>query len=244
MKYKLETIPVWDAFREEGECPFCLLMEKARERYVKYYLGNSAMNPETRVEVNKNGFCPEHFSQLLLARNPQHLGLIAHTHLQDWMADIDKSFPGGSGKGLLRGLTRKGTSPPEAFSAHVDQRKNSCLICDRIDRTLKRYTFTTVYLWKRNEENFRKTLSESKGFCLPHMKEMLLMAGEILNAKEQAEFFSFIKELQAKNLKRLEEEIKWFTQKFKSENHDKPWGTAEDAHYRVIQKLTGKMTPH
>ncbi len=244
MKYKLETIPVWDAFGEEGECPFCLLMEKARDRYVKYYLGNSAMNPETRVEVNRSGFCPEHFSQLLLARNPQHLGLIAHTHLQDWMTDINKSFPGGSGKSFLGSLNRKGTSPAALFSDHVDERKNSCLICDRIDRTLKRYTFTTIYLWKQKEEDFRDTLAESRGFCLPHMKELLLMAEEILSAKEQAEFFPFIKGIQEKNLKRLEEEINWFTQKFKSENHDKPWGTAEDAHYRVVQKLTGKITFH
>ena len=131
MKYKLETIPVWDALNENCECPFCILMEKAETRYVKYYLGNSAMNPETRVEVNKNGFCPEHFSALLLARSPQHLGLIAHTHLQDWMEDLDKRFPGSGGKSLVRKFGPKSSSPADAFSDHIDERKQSCLICDR-----------------------------------------------------------------------------------------------------------------
>ena len=28
MKYKLETIPVWDAFKENSECPLCTLEEK------------------------------------------------------------------------------------------------------------------------------------------------------------------------------------------------------------------------
>jgi hypothetical protein len=29
MKYKLEKIPVWDAFKEYSECPICYLSEKA-----------------------------------------------------------------------------------------------------------------------------------------------------------------------------------------------------------------------
>ena len=93
MKYQLETIPVWDAFRADSECPFCLLRNKAEQRYLDYYLGNSAMNPETRVELNRTGFCPEHFSMLLKKRSPQHLGLITHTHLQDWREDLEKRFP-------------------------------------------------------------------------------------------------------------------------------------------------------
>jgi len=244
MKYKLETIPVWDAFKEESECPFCSLMDKANDRYIKYYLGNSTMNPETRVEVNRNGFCPSHFSQLLLARSPQHLGLIAHTHLQDWMEDLEKRFPSGGKQGLLGKLSRKDAGPIESFSDHIDRRSASCLICDRIDRTLKRYTFTTVHLWQNKEEGFREELENSKGFCIPHAKELLLMAEETLNAKELKDFLKVVKTVQKKNLERLEAELNWFTQKFKSENHDKPWGSSEDAHYRVIQKLSGKRTPH
>ncbi|OQY35050.1 MAG: hypothetical protein B6241_02700 [Spirochaetaceae bacterium 4572_59] len=243
MKYKLETIPVWDALNENCECPFCILMEKAEARYIKYYLGNSAMNPETRVEVNKTGFCPQHFSGLLLARSPQHLGLIAHTHLQHWMDDLDKKYPSRR-KSLLERLSRKGPTQSEAFSDHIDNRTKSCLICDRIERTLKRYTFTSVYLWKNDEEGFRSGLESSKGFCIPHAKELLLMGEEILNQQEFSEFATAIENLQKKNFERLEEEINWFTQKFKSENHDKPWGSAEDAHYRLIQKLTGKITAH
>jgi hypothetical protein len=31
MKYELETIPVWDAYQSDSECPLCLLMKKAEE---------------------------------------------------------------------------------------------------------------------------------------------------------------------------------------------------------------------
>lgn len=249
MKYKLETIPVWDAFKEDCECPYCLLREKAEKRYLKYYLGNSAMNPETRVELNKTGFCPEHFSKLLTERSPQHLGLITHTHLQDWMADREKRFPAGGRTQKAEEKTKKSLfsskkSPVEQYKQHFDDRNRVCLICDRIERTIQRYTFTTCYLWKRDEEGFRDFMKKSKGFCIPHETALLLMAEEILKSKEQILFFQELKDLQQRNFLRLEEEINWFTQKFKAENNSSPWGNSEDAHYRVIQKLSGKITAH
>ncbi len=243
MKYKLETIPIWDALKEQSECPFCLLTDKAHERYIQYYLGNSAMNPETRVEVNKTGFCPDHFSRMLLARSPQHLGLMAHTHLQTRMEELEKEFPGPE-KSLMGRLLKKESSPVQVFSESMRKKTDDCLICDRVASTLKRYTFTAVYLWKNREEGFREELEASKGFCLPHMTAVLEMAEEILPPAEGAEFSDFVKKIQMRNLKRLEEEILWFTQKFKAENFDNPWGDSEDAHYRLVQKLTGKITPH
>ncbi len=242
MKYKLETIPVWDAFKEDSECPFCLLKEKAEKRYLKYYLGNSAMNPETRVKLNRRGFCPEHFGLLLKERSPQHLGLITHTHLQDWMKDREKRFPSSEGRGFSFGKTK--TSPAAAYKKTNSLRVRDCPICEGMDQTVKRYLFTACYLWKRNEEGFQETLKKSKGFCLPHEGSLLLMGEEVLSSREKSLFFEEIKDLQGRNFQRLEEELLWFTQKFKAENNAKPWGNSEDAHYRVIHKLSGKRTAH
>ncbi len=241
MKYQLETIPVWDAFKEDSECPFCLLQKKAELRYLQYYLGNSAMNPETRVELNRTGFCPGHFGKLLEQRSPQHLGLVTHTHLQDWMEDLDRRFP-SAGKG--NSLFGKKESSIGSYISRNRERNEVCLICERIVRTIERYTFTTCYLWKRDEESFRSALKNSKGFCIPHEGDLLAMAEEILRPKELSLFLEEVKTLQKINLERLNEEINWFTQKFKAENNSKPWGSSEDAHYRVIQKLTGKITLH
>lgn len=240
MKYQLETIPVWDAFREDTECPFCLLRGKAEQRYLDYYLGNSAMNPETRVELNKTGFCPEHFSMLLKKRSPQHLGLITHTHMQDWRADLERRFPSSGGKSLFS----KKESAVGVYADHIAQRNADCLICDRIEQTLKRYSFTTCWLYKKDEEGFRAFMSESKGFCQPHEADLLRMGEEVLKSSEMEGFLASVKDLQARNFSRLEEELHHFTQMFKAENSAKDWGTAEDAHYRVIQKLSGRFTEH
>ena len=58
MKVVLETIPVWDAFKKETECPVCALMEEAEKDGISYYLSSAIMTPEVRVETNDKGFLP------------------------------------------------------------------------------------------------------------------------------------------------------------------------------------------
>ena len=40
---------------------------------------------------------------------------------------------------------------------------------------------------------------------------------------------------------RVQKDDWWMTQKYKSENKDKPWNGAEDAHKRAVEKLVGKV---
>ena len=250
MKYELETIPVWDAFKADCECPICKLKEKAEETYLKFFLGNSVMVPEMRVEVNKTGFCPEHFSKLLQKRSPHYLGLMTHTHFKEYRELLDKKFSKLSK--MAASASKKMKTPLKdkklieecnSLKELIESKDSECMICDRINNTMKRYIFTTVYLWKKNPE-FKEFFMKSKGFCLPHTTLITDMASEILSGVELGEFVQDIIELEKKNLIRLEEEILYFTQKFSQENDDKPWNGTKDAHYRTIQKLTGKVTDH
>jgi len=249
MKYKLETIPVWDAYKEEGECPLCSLSEKAEERYLNFYLGSSVMNPETRVEVNKTGFCPDHYSGLLTKRSNHGLGLMTHTHLEKrmdflrpFLKKINREASKIAGKTSLAKPKKLGSAIDD-LERHLLEHEGKCMICDKIEYTLKRYTFTIVHLWKTDGE-FREFFRKSRGFCYHHLPDILQMAREILSPAKLAEFCGEIVLLTEKNNERLEKEILWFTQKFDSQNFDKPWGTSEDAHYRTIQKLTGKSNSH
>jgi hypothetical protein len=63
------------------------------------------------------------------------------------------------------------------------------------------------------------------------------MAEEVLSVKQLSGFIEMVLDLQSVSMDRLEEEILWFTQKFKSENADKPWGTSKDAPRRTVQKF-------
>ncbi len=250
MKYELETIPVWDAFKSECECPICKLNDKAEETYVKFFLGNSVMNPEMRVKVNKRGYCPDHFQKLLQKRSPHYLGLMTHTHFKEYREELIKKFKtlnkvaDTASKKMKTPLKDKKLNEAiETLNNLITTKDEECMICDRIEYTMKRYTFTIVYLWKKNPE-FREYFAKSKGFCLPHQTLISTMATEILSGVEAGDFIKELIEVQEINLQRLEEEILYFTQKFSQENDDKPWNGTKDAHYRLIQKITGKTTEY
>jgi len=250
MKYELETIPIWDAYDAESECPLCLLEEKAEKSYLEFFLGGSVMIPEMRIEVNRTGFCPQHFSLLFKEDNRHGLGLITHTHLKEIMGKIDRrhkrlAFRAGGGVPFMARLFSRGKKVSLKDALHnfitlIRKTEAKCMICDRIDYTLKRYTFTIVYLWQRDRE-FKEKFQESKGFCLHHLPHVIGMAEEIMGGRRLSQFVANLIPLQERSLTRLEEEIKWYTLKFAYENRDKPWGTSKDALHRTLQKLTGKI---
>ena len=237
MKYELETIPIWDAYKEDSECPLCILAEKAEAEYLKFFLGNSVMVPEMRVEVNKTGFCPRHYTNLFNTRKNRHgLGLVSHTYLKEQLQELEKLHSKLSVDKKQRGEALK--KSVQKFNDTLRQKTESCMICDRVDYTLKRYSFTIVYLWKKDPE-FRETFNASKGFCLKHVPEITKMAGEVHSGKQYSQLISEVARLQQQSLERLEPEISWFTQKFDFQNDQKPWGTSKDALHRLVQKLTG-----
>lgn len=241
MKYELETIPIWDTYELDSECPLCILEERAEERYVDFFLGNSVMVPEMRVEVNKTGFCPKHNHRLFVSEKNRHgLGLVSHTHIKTFLADIDKS---------QKKLAKSAASLPASklrklvTSSYVDRLKNwenRCMICDRLEYTINRYAFTIVYLWNKRED-FAKKYEQSKGFCIHHLPCVFKTAADLLHGKRYTGFVAKTLELQHQSFARIEGELHWYTQKFDYQNDDKPWGTARDALNRAIQKITGRI---
>ena len=251
MKYHLDTIPVWDAYHEEGECPLCILEDKSEKSYVDSFLGGSVMEPDTRIEVNEKGFCPHHNELLYKAQNRLGLALITHTHTLTVRKEIKKKTeelektiqnPGKVSVSFLKKLSGGGAGLEQSireFSDWLRKRRDRCIICDRISDSLNRYAYTILHLWEHDPE-FRKAMARSKGFCLSHLPLILDMAAERLNAGKQAEFLKDLLPVQLQNMDRLEQELLWFTKKFDYRNQDKPWGDSKDALPRILQKLTGK----
>ena len=235
MKIQLETIPVWDGIKEGSECFICSLMKKAEEDGVRYYLSSAVMTPEVRVETNRDGFCSHHFSLLAEGGKPQPLALVMDTY-------YDES-KGIYGKGFER--IREATSPRRlekavsSFFDSVHEREKGCLICSRMEERLVRYCYTVAALWKEDPE-FRKALAESKGFCMHHTEELYRVAKEALSGDDLVEYGKLLFSLLEKNLDRVQYDDWWMTQKYKSENKDKPWNGCEDAQRRAVYKLIGE----
>ena len=81
MKYHIDTIPVWDAIKLDGECFLCALKRKTEIGEVEHYLGASVMEPDTRIQVNKKGFCCNHQRMLYALDNRLGHALMLESHL-------------------------------------------------------------------------------------------------------------------------------------------------------------------
>lgn len=234
MRIQLDTIPVWDAVREGGECFLCDLRRKAEEASVKFYLGPSVMNPETRVKVNRSWFCDDHVAKLLAAGKPQGMALMSDTYLAGVRTALDPAFAALLGAKAGRKLDKAVAK----FHAARQEGAPHCLICASVDEHDVRYAYTVAYLYG-HDPDFRKALLAGKGFCLDHFERLLDLSKEALDARTREAFVKDLARLEQDNLKRLQDEVLWQTQKYKAENFAKPWNGCEDAQKRVCGKLSG-----
>lgn len=235
VKYELETMPIWDGVRKNTECFLCDLMKQAENDALSYFLGSAIMDPSTRVQINRTGFCPHHWSLLAHAGENQSLGLIGHTYLLDTLSSLKPLFDR-----LSHAKPGKKTAAfVSAIGKAIDDRESGCGICAQMEVRLRRYAYTTVYLWNQDDA-FKEALDAGKGVCLHHMKILLNMACHVLDAQTSQQFSSRIAILVERNLKRLERDVWWMTQKYKDENKEKSWNGCEDAQQRLVRKLVGE----
>ncbi|MCX8130935.1 MAG: DUF6062 family protein [Clostridia bacterium] len=253
MKERIYTIPVTEAFREECECPVCVLERKLEDEYVEYVLGPSLMEPEGRIETNENGFCRKHFELLYAKQSKRHgLGLILDTHLTEQNKKLKKMYESKSGAlkkdseiSLVKNLSNKISSKQTETEKLVDQLiselsnlENRCAVCNKLNFTLDRYVDVILYLWFK-EEDFKALFNSKKGFCLKHTRVLLEGTKKYLNTKEMAIFTENLIKIQLENMERVQSEVNWFTKKFDYRYNDEPWGNSRDAVPRSIQKITG-----
>ena len=232
IKYQLETIPVWDGIQSQSECFICDLMQEAQADNLKFFLGSSVMNPETRVRVNSTGFCPEHTAMLVESGHPNSMAVLWETHLEKTRERLEKTFKDmESGRNLKKTLLN--------LDSALEEREQGCLICQRMKDRLDRYCFTIPYLWGQDPQ-FRKAFEQSKGFCLHHTAHILRMSLEALDGKQQKEFAASLADLEQRNLDRIAADLVYMIEHYKSENVRKPWNGCEDAQVRAVYKEIGK----
>lgn len=235
MKVVLETIPLWDALRKDTECPICSLMKEAEEDSIRYYLSSAIMTSEVRMETNTYGFCPRHYSLLTEHGNPQSLALMMDTYYGENEKCFRKGFDDIAGARKEKDL-RKAIGRLEETAR---ERERGCLICSKMEDRLYRYAYTLASLCNTDME-FRRTFLSSKGLCLHHTFIVSNIAFEALDKDGNIRFQKDLFQLLRTSLERVRKDDEWMTQKYKSENRDKPWNGAEDAQRRAVFKLIGE----
>ena len=118
MRYHIDTIPVWDAIKLDGECFLCALKRKTELGEVEHYLGASVMEPDTRIRVNKNGFCNNHQRMLYAVDNRLGHALMLESHVAETRErlakackEIKHAAKGASTGSIIDRLTGKAPSP-------------------------------------------------------------------------------------------------------------------------------------
>jgi len=247
MRYHIDTIPVWDAVKLEGECPLCALRRKNELLDVERFLGASVMEPDTRIQVNDRGFCAHH--QVLLYAQKNRLGhaLMMHTHLKETMgklAPLMEEAKAAAGKSAATPVLKRWMGKTEGkaglknAAGAIRNLSQRCILCDTIEEHTARYAYTLLHLYK-TDASFRKAFSASKGVCLPDMAMLLEMAEEELSGETLSDFIENLCAAMKRSMEKLEKDIEGFTLKFDYRNADKPWGDSKGSLERTVNKLQG-----
>ncbi len=238
MKEQLYTIPVNDAFAVDCECPVCSMYDSLEKDAIEFTMGPSYMEDDIRMETNKTGFCTHHVKQLYKHQNRLGLALILHTHMQRTNRDLEDLL--SSDKPVKKGLFAKKTENASPVTEYIENLNHSCYICNRIDRIFARY-LATIYHCYEHDEEFRRKFAASKGFCTKHFGMLYEGAPSSLSGKRLPEFIKTLNEVYLTNMKRVTDDLEWFTDKFDYRNEDKPWKNSKDALPRSMNKTNSVL---
>ncbi len=236
MKEQLYTIPVNDAFDENGECPVCSMYRSLEKASVEYAMGPSYMEDDVRMETDKVGFCANHMKQLWDENNRLGLALVLQTHMQKTTRDI-KKLTNSPFKGKT--LFKKAEESP--ISSYIRRLNDSCFICNRVQGFFERYIITVYYLWQ-NDKAFQKKYLASKGFCTEHYGLLLKEAPGNLMGDDLQEFVRATNRIYLENMERLIADVDWFVNKFDYRYKDEPWKNSRDAVQRAMTKVNGILS--
>ncbi len=243
MKENIATIPLTDAFRADDECPFCYLEREAEQHAISFILGSAYMEDYIREKTDAAGFCWQHYKKMYDYGNRLGNALILSTHLKKLNQELEselKSFT--PGKSSLRKRMKKtdaaASDAKTPLGAFLLEKERSCYVCDHFTQIYNRYLDTFFDLYRKNKE-FRELFENSKGFCLPHFRNLIEAAEDKLSDAEKKEFYPKTFDLMLKNMKRVQKDVSWFVEKNDYRNKDKDWGNSADSVQRAMQKCTG-----
>lgn len=246
MQETIYSLALYDAFRQESECPLCLIEEKREEEALDYLLHQALMDVRTRGETNREGFCRRHFELMYRRRAYRlQLALILDTYLATENARLKKLAAGITGRGRARtkpffslGRGKQQTGPEERLLQELRYQERSCYICRKIHTVMEEHIKVLFYLWEKERE-FAAVFAEKKGFCQKHFRQLLERAAQHLSSRQRRVFITQVTEKQLANLERIQSEVHRFTEKMSYHNEDLPWDNARDALIRGIKKLAG-----
>ena len=233
MKEQLYTIPVNEAFESDCECPVCAMHHKLKEGALEFTLGPSYMEDDIRMVTDRMGFCKDHVKELYDKQNRLGLALMLKTHADKTIQDVEKLAKGY--KPMKAGLLKKADSSGNPLLDYLDKLKESCFVCDKIEKVFDRYIATIFFLYEK-EADFRERVHQGKGFCTEHYALLLREAPKQLSSKYLEEFTKALNKSYLEGMKRVRDDVSWFIDKFDYRYTNEPWKNSKDSLQRMMMK--------
>ncbi len=224
---QIYTIPVNEAFDAAIEnpslgCPICAMYRRLDDNELDRILGAAKMEPEIRQASNREGFCATHFARMTERRSSLALALMMESHLDEVKTLLEDGVIG---------------TPGDKPAKRIAALEGTCYLCHRIEESLSRMIETVVFLW-RTDDAFRRKYANTPRFCLTHFRRLTEAGRDDMNKKTYTEFYRMTKDITARYLDKLREDVSWYCKKFDYRYTEEPWYDAKDSLERTIGFLT------
>ena len=221
MRVDITTIPISEVLEPRDGCPICRLRDTLEDRAVTYITGAAMMEPDVRIETNKQGFCLTHYQMMLQKRNRLGVALMLESHL----AAVEKR--------VFSGLGNKGKS--------AGREQHTCFVCDIVDRNMERMLQNLCRMWEQDRD-VRELFAAQTGLCLPHFSLLAETAVAQMSRKNAPAFVDAAAKICRAELNGLQEDVSHFCRMFDYRNagENADWGNSKDSVERTIRFLTSR----
>ena len=232
MNEQLYTIPVNDAFNQDCECPVCSMYQVLEDNAIDFIMGPSYMEDDVRMETDKIGFCEDHIQLMYKNQNRLGLALMLKTHMDKTIKDLTPMMTGkqSTSGGLFH---KKSTESP--ILDYIKNLNHSCYVCRKINGMFALHISSLLFLYRREEE-FRTKFKNAKGFCTKHYALLYREGQKYFSGAMCEDFLNNLNQVYLENMKRVRDDLEWFTDKFDYRYVNEPWKNSKDALPRTIIK--------
>ena len=239
LKEHIYTIPINECFDKQCECPICLFIENEEQKRIEYILGASMMEPNERIVYNKKGFCKRHSGMMYEFGNRLSHSLILESrteYLSNLIENFIHKLNHTNGNLFFFGSKKDNFNSKEKEA--IAMTSNSCVICERINKTEADFIDNILYLYK-NDEDFKTKFLKSKGFCLYHFNSLVEASVKHFSFDDCKAFLFTLCEIEKDSIDRINCDVKNFSKTFDYRYQTENLSTAKDAVQRGCQKISG-----
>ena len=210
MRNDICTIPINEVFEVVDGCPICRMIHTVEDHVLDYIMGAAMMEPDVRIETNRQGFCPDHLGKMMARRGRLPLALMLESHM-------------GETKDIIK-------NPKKA-----KELEENCFICNKIDWGVSRMVETICRSYE-NEREFRALFDAQEHFCLLHYNMLMDVADKKHMRRYHGEFAAVLKEKTSAYAEKLQKDLKKYCSMYDYRaNGETDWGDARFAVERTAE---------